>query len=170
MSDTETKVTKVISESEHRDITVDEWRQEWSADKLYLAVMTMRPNAHLFVTQLEFKHYPPQTDKNDLFDFWCILWEGIPWAVVGIPEQDRHLADEVAAEAGLRIANGVPHLITGEGTITFPYDYRNVMTMENTPESRAYDGAEAQKEMEKEEEAKVQDIYEKHRQFLLGRN
>lgn len=96
-----------------------------------------RLGVRAFIQELEYTHFPP-LPHNDEFQVWCELWEEIAWAVVVIPKEKRHLADPILAKLGLRVADGVPHVITLEETIPFPVNQPNLFTLEHVNRHFAY--------------------------------
>ena len=108
-------------------------------DWIYFVSLLDRPGAKLFNTQLEFENFPPDKSLNNLFVFGLVKWENQTWVVSGIPVEYRTIAEQVAKDAGLRIADGVPTLaMDGKLVSQFPLNKSNVYTLENTPESGIY--------------------------------
>lgn len=118
-------------------------------DKFYMTVLTTRPWVNLFAVRLEHEHYPPRTERNKIFDYMLVKWPEGPdemlWAVLGIPLEDRPIAERLAKELQLRIADGVPSIISGgnpPSQIWFPVDphNRNIWNLENNPRPVEQDG------------------------------
>lgn len=57
---------------------------------------------------VEHRYFPPCTPENDNFKWQCIQWTGLPWIIISIPFNKRHLAYEAAEQTNMRIADGVP--------------------------------------------------------------
>lgn len=120
-------------------------------DRLFLVCMLLRPGVATFTTRLEFEHFPPLTAANAELDLYTVEWSDLPWAVISIPKTKRHLAEEVAEQCGLRIADGIPWVIGGDGDQHFPLHGPNVFTMENVRESKVYDGIQQAEEMKQDD-------------------
>ena len=58
----------------------------------------------------------------------------------------------------MRVAEGVPMMLSSKGKVRFPLSGKNVFTLENARGSRIYDGVKAQKELLREEYGKIQAI------------
>ena len=58
-------------------------------------------------------------------------WLGDPWMVISVPFADKPLAEAVAQETGMRLADGVPHCFHAGGRDVFPLQGPNVWTLEN---------------------------------------
>lgn len=95
--------------------------------------------ADCFMT-LEHTCYPPDTPKNDDFYLILIRWQEMDWGVVGIPEGDRPYMERAAAACGLRVADGIPFVLSGTGTHKFPVSGPNVFTLENVKGHPVYQG------------------------------
>jgi len=126
-------------------------------DRLTLVSMATRPGINRFWMTLEYDHFPPRTPLNDEYDLTMLAWpdSGILWTIVIIPLAYRRVAAEVAAAAGMRLANGVPTLmshpanrhVVALGAVRvpppdafdrFPLDHDRVFTMENDMNSPVY--------------------------------
>lgn len=84
----------------------------------------------LFCMKMEYGHYPPRTLKNNDLELHLVTWAGMDFYVLSVPLVDRHLCEKVAAELGMRLASGVPHVIFAEDTSVFPMEGKNVWTLE----------------------------------------
>lgn len=121
----------------------DEWHREESDEELkkfgddprYIHFAGMigppRPGVVECLMELEHTYYKPGTLKNDDLFLRIIKWDGITWALVSIPIGERHWMEKVADKCGLRIADGVPTMLTGSGAERFPIDNERVFTLEN---------------------------------------
>ena len=58
--------------------------------------------------------------------------------MVSIPFCEKHLMEAVATACRLRVANGVPHVLSAGGIKSFPFATENVFTMENIPGHLVY--------------------------------
>jgi len=123
--------------------TTEEELRRFSNDERFIHFVSMstprRPGVMLFAVKLEHWHFPPDTEKNDDFVLHVIEWQNMLWMVVSIPRQYMNLAKKIAAESGLRIADGIPTIITPGGTQPFPIDSDNVFTLENVPGHAIYE-------------------------------
>jgi hypothetical protein len=115
---------------------------KWFEDpsRIHYICMTMppRPGCQLFCSILEYKFYPPTTDKNKLFILQVMKWEEMVYTVISIPIKDKAYAEAVAKTCGMRIANGVPTLLSQDKPKFFPINVDNAFTIENDPEHPIY--------------------------------
>jgi len=122
--------------------TTEEELRRFSNDERFVHFVGMatprRPGVMLFAIKLEFWYFPPDTEKNDDFVLHRIEWQSMLWMVVSIPRQYMDLAKKIAAESGLRIVDGIPTIITPEGTQPFPMGSDNVFALENVPGHAVY--------------------------------
>jgi hypothetical protein len=112
----------------------------------HLAVVThwQRPGASNFIVTLEHDHYEPATKRNALMRIFTSLWLDTLWGVVLVPWNERELVKRHAKRCGLKLADGVPTLITVEqGRATpefFPTgDHPHIFTLENRKGSPVYE-------------------------------
>jgi hypothetical protein len=123
--------------------TTDEEIQNLAKNERFVhfagSVIPPRPGVRLFAAKLEYSYFEPGTPRNDEFILHVINWQGMSWAVVSIPREYMEAAKKIAAEVGLRIADGVPHLIVGGQTHPFPMNTENVFALENVPGHEIYE-------------------------------
>lgn len=105
---------------------------------VHFAVMAMRPGCAECLQTLEHVYYKPKTRRNKLFSMRFIEWGGLGWFIVSIPAHEREHMEKSAAASGLRIADGVPHMINNEGLSTFPGGSLRMFALENVPGHRVY--------------------------------
>jgi hypothetical protein len=98
---------------------------------VHFAAMLLRLGVRECSQTLEDAHYKPGTPRNDLFQLRLIQWEGLLWALITIPIAEREFMDRAAAANGLRVANGVPTMISRDGIAKFPANGPRVFTLEN---------------------------------------
>jgi hypothetical protein len=80
--------------------------------RLLIPALKSRMGVSLFAVMLEYKHYRPGSSRNDDFQMMDFgNWKGLPWWVFSIPAEDRSIAEQVCRLAGMRLANGEPHII-----------------------------------------------------------
>ena len=140
---------------------------EWFKDpkNIHYICMTVppRPGCHLFCTILEYKFYPPNTDKNKEFILQIIKWkvDGMEmiYTIVSIPEKEKAYAEAVAKMVGMRIANGVPTMLGGGKPHFFPINVPNAFTIENEPGHPIYSSSHHSQAFEKIEGALCNMIY-----------
>ena len=138
---------------------IEKFQKTITDDKnsIYLVGMIRppRPGVRSFFQKLEYSYFPPGTDKNDDFTFAFVEWEGTIWSVAGIPRDYFEIAKEIAKEFKVRIAGGIPNMVSEGKVIFFPIDGDNVFTLENTPDHEVYvsgpDGYKKIIEKEREE-------------------
>ncbi len=97
-----------------------------------------RPGVLDCIVLLEHRDYVPDTPRNELFIMRILNWQGMKWVLVSIPLTEKHLMEKAADECGLRVANGIPTMISGTGTHFFPANSGNVFTLENKPGHPVY--------------------------------
>lgn len=125
----------------HEEVSDDRLRQIiQDPSHIYLVGMLnpFRLGISIFNTRLEYEHFPPDTKANNEFRFIIYTWQEIKWAISGIPKGCLKTAEEIAEACGLRIADGVPTIISGQSVEHFPLSYPNVFTLENTEGHEAY--------------------------------
>lgn len=97
----------------------DKTIQEQCADTSKRCIVTIegRPGSLIWMTDLEYSYFEPDTPRNDLFQIYLMKWEDINWSIVQIPAEDFNIAQEFAAKYNLRFADGVPMVISGGGQV-----------------------------------------------------
>lgn len=90
-----------------------------------------RPGIRECFTTLEYIHFPPGTALNDEFQLAVVEWNDIGWIIVSIPLTKASLMETVARQCGLRVADGIPMMVTGEGFERFPFTNGNTYVLEN---------------------------------------
>ncbi len=133
-------------------------------------IFPRRPGVFLFATKMEYMYFPPNTEKNEEFIFGTSELGGTIWAMMGIPKENLSLAKEMAGESGLRIADGIPHLISGEKITSFPIDRKNIFSLENTEGHKVY-GSNQQgiDKIIKEEDQEIKRIVENPQKYRKER-
>lgn len=120
----------------------------------------MRIGFAKFMTRLEWEHYSPLDEElNDRFQMFIIHHGGLPFILLSIPLEDRHLAEKIAAECDIRFADGIPHVFGGKGDPEFPIKHKNIWSCENLPNSGVYNGKSA--ELQAEEIAWLKEFWAK---------
>lgn len=135
-------------------------RLDWKADYAHLQkaadtpgrthfiVQCDRLGSQLFCMKLEYEHFPPRSVKNNLFDLFIAKWpppeedtDGftLMWYILGIPEEQKHLAEKVAKECGLKIKEEIPIIFSNAKEYTFPMNGPRVFSIESNPKSRIYE-------------------------------
>jgi hypothetical protein len=76
---------------------------------LYIIGCLMRPGVLTFATDLEYHHYPPDTDLNDAYNIYRITYAEAPFYIIEIPSKDYKIAEQVAAIMNLKLQNGKPY-------------------------------------------------------------
>jgi|SRR6516225_3740662 hypothetical protein len=122
----------------------------------YVIGACFRPGVVVFATRLEHEHYRPGSGKNCKYRLVIVNWPldewKIHWYVVGFPIEDRHTAEALAKECGLRFADGVPCMLSQGKHEFFPMDGPNVYNLENI---EGWTPANYQEKMESERERTV---------------
>lgn len=117
-----------------------------------------------FSTRLEYEHYSPLDEElNSRFNGAVLACKDgsfeIHFFVIAIPIEDRHLAEKIAKECGLRFADGVPTILSGNKVIHFPIQHKNMCSIEYATGSDAYDPVKAEK-LKKDEEDWLDNFWE----------
>jgi len=122
--------------------TTEEELRRFSNDERFIHFVSMstprRPGVMLFAIKLEYRYFPPGTERNDDFVLHVINWQNMIWMLVSIPRECMSLAKKIAAESGLKIVDGIPTIITPGKTQPFPIGSDNVFTLENIPGHAVY--------------------------------
>lgn len=121
-----------------------------------------RIGVSLFMTKLEYTHYPPRSGKNHLFEFRILKWpDDFPmyWVIASIPIEDRSLAELLIPECGLRLANGIPMMLGGGKDHVFPMEGDRVWCLENCKDHPIYsNNQEVIAKLKAEQDAQIDDI------------
>jgi hypothetical protein len=131
------EISRPMSLDELREMTKDE-------SKFFIIGMLVpvRIGVTLFGSLLEYRHYPPDTPKNDLFQLVMSRWEKMLWGIMSIPIEDKVYAERTAKECGLRLSDGIPSTINPsdpDNWVFFPVtDSPRVMTLEYISDHIAY--------------------------------
>ena len=99
--------------------------------RTHYVCMISRPGIQECATKLEHMHYKPLTPRNDLMSLRALLWNEIPWFVISVPTEEKHLLEELVGTCGLRVANGIPMMLGAGCRERFPISGENVFTLEN---------------------------------------
>tara|TARA_B100000614_G_scaffold262909_1_gene300458 strand:- start:47558 stop:48061 length:504 start_codon:yes stop_codon:yes gene_type:complete len=137
-----------------------------SENRFNIIVMANRPCVNWFCMKLEYENFVPGTPDNDEFQFFQIKWEEMTWFVISIPADKREVAEQVAAETGMRIADGIPTMLGPDGPSRFPIDGSNTFSIENAPDSKIYQGPEGREQAQKRADAACEAIQARHDAWL----
>jgi hypothetical protein len=122
-------------------------------------VNPMRPGVRKFAMTLEHTHYSPFNEaRNNKFELIFSPWEGMHFMLVVVPMEDKAKCDEVADACGLRLNDGVPTIIDGQGPKPFFLNGKNVWTLESKAGSRIY--SEGPQKLIEEEDAELDVLME----------
>lgn len=115
-------------------------------DKFGIVGHAMRPGFRKFMVRLEYEIFSPHGDNNDKFQFILVEFMGMrDWLLIIIPAENRADAEKIAAECGLRFADGVPTCFGGDkGKEPFPIQHKDVWSAENLSGSDVYKGKSAE--------------------------
>lgn len=94
-------------------------------------LIPLRPGVDKCFQQLEFSHFKPGTNRNDLYHMRIIEWMEITWGIISIPVGDKKLMEEVAGACGLQAVHAIPHVLSTQGISRFPFCNSNTFTLEN---------------------------------------
>lgn len=119
-----------------------------------------RPGVNLCIVKLEHTYFPPGTKSNDEFFMRLRKWGGIIWTIASIPKEKMDLMKKVATETGLRIADGIPHLVVCGKLGSFPIDNERVFTLENISNHPVYkNNPQEIRQMLEEEHREIIEIF-----------
>lgn len=125
----------------------------------------------LFMTKLEYMHYPPRSGKNHLFEFRILKWPaGYPliWVIASIPIEDRPLAEALIPDCGLRLANGTPIILGGAKEEFFPMQGDRVFSLENSNGHPIYNNNQAEIDaLRVKQDAEIEDILRNDHQKMI---
>lgn len=76
---------------------------------IYIIGNLFRKGVASFISELEFVHYPPETEANDKFNVFYTTYQNMVHVIAEIPSRDYGLADLIAVKTGLRLVPGKPH-------------------------------------------------------------
>jgi hypothetical protein len=94
-------------------LTMEEFRElNQATTRLFVICRVPLAGGDVFFHDLEHSLYAPGTIKNDRFNLYVHLWQGMYWAVGSMPWWDRPSVTELAARHGMRLSNGVPTLLS----------------------------------------------------------
>jgi hypothetical protein len=148
------------------DVSDEQFQEITRNEKLINLVGCLSPRrvgVQIFNVRLEYFYFEPGTPKNDEYILHIINWQGMIWSVVSIPKECLEIAKKVAQETGLKIADGIPYLISSEQTVSFPITTPNVLTLENAKGSPVYkNDFKIIEELLDKEDAEIQEIQEKY--------
>jgi len=105
--------------------------------------VSVRPGAALFCRKVELELYPPGTEANDDVDFVELMFEGLAYAVLIVPMGDKSKIEGIAASLGMRLADGIPHVVSSQSVTRFPFRSLSTYTLEYRKSSIAYSGGQA---------------------------
>ena len=117
---------------------------DYDPNKFYVVCMANRAGVRLFCTKLEYTHFPPRTAANKDFELAIMKWQGLEFFVVRVPPSARPWCNKIAADLGMRLADGVPTMFDYKGSYSFPLQGDNIWTLEG--------------EFEGDEEAEIEKI------------
>ena len=120
---------------------------EFVADpnRIYIVCHIHRPGSMSFMTALEWRHFDPEgcmvegrRHLNDQYELVIKTWSGLTYAMISVPESYKKEVWKVAEDYGMKLAEGIPRLITSEGFDSFPFDGPDFYTLENKSGSKVY--------------------------------
>ncbi len=154
--------------SDGTDITEEQFfLMSEDEDKLFIIGMASRPGVNFFLIDLEYNYFIPGSPLNDRFELFIKKWQDIGWAVVAVPMKYKDCVWKVAERDDMHLVDGTPIMLSLEGATRFPLkSCDNVFTLENAKGSKAYEGAAASEELERENKKKGDAIISKHLRTL----
>lgn len=102
-------------------------------DKCVIISLCARPGLQLFMTRLEYEHYPPRTPANDKFEVAVVQWEETFFYAIVIPREDTGLAHKIADQLGMTLTPElVIALVVAGKPKEFPVHGENIFMVEGT--------------------------------------
>lgn len=92
-----------------------------------------KPGVSECAALVEFRHFRPGTQRNDLLSIRLLDWEDIIWKIISIPEEDMEYMESIVGECGLIIMKAVPATIDKGQIITFPVKNERTFLLLNAP-------------------------------------
>ncbi|MBI2098356.1 MAG: hypothetical protein HYT49_01690 [Candidatus Wildermuthbacteria bacterium] len=136
---------------EIRRFTEEEFRRKL-ADRAYIHILGLfeprQLGVMLFLTRLEFFHYPPGSARNSLFELLAVNWQEMLWVGACIPSPEITIARRVAAESGLRV--------THSGRALLFLLYENVFLLESIPHLQDFSSTAERLRAEEREIQRIQ--------------
>ena len=127
----------VLSSPLDPDDAVDASTRSFLSDPGWIHVMGELDPPRLGIrealTWLERRHYPPRTERNDLFQMHVLSWLRIRWVIASIPLMERSLIELAAEQSGLRLLPGVPVRPSSSGLHRFPFGGATFFTLVTGP-------------------------------------
>ncbi len=114
--------------------------------------LSCRPGCSEYFQALEQAWFTPSTPLNYDFEYRLFKWQEMLYEIGSVPLEKKHLCFEMAEKMGMRLANGVPHVLGGglTGKLTtlmdgveaavFPLSNPNTFTLESERGSPIYEG------------------------------
>lgn len=106
------------------------------------SIFPSRAGGQLFCSLLEYKWFPPNTDKNKEFTLTFLKWEEMAFAIITLDKIYWNHIEVTAKMTGLVIVDGTPTFINAGSITRFPIDPKNSYVLENEPGHPIYKGSE----------------------------
>jgi hypothetical protein len=139
-------------------------------DKVAIVAVTARPGVRSLIIATEWRLFCPLDQAlNDKFELLIRKWMDMVFVIMIIPSEYKEKVEQVASEFKLRLANGFPVVLGGDGAHRFPItcpDDRS-FCVENVPGSAVYekDGAS----IYEEESAYIDKFWAEEKQKAVAR-
>jgi len=132
-------------------------------EHMFIFSMSIRPGSLRFFHEMEHTFFMPGTELNAKYSIVYVNWSEMTWIGARIPISMQACAHVTAKRTGMRVADGVPTMIGGDGFIQFPLNGPHVYALENASGSKVYESMGAAEEMRKEEIEELSKEYEDER-------
>ena len=109
-------------------------------DLVHFIGMPIRPSVAECMRRLEFTHYPPATDRNELFHINLIEWAKVTWALISIPGAEKGLMEQEARATGLALLWGPPRVSVNGTVQMFPFPSVRLFSLVGNPYAAPFDG------------------------------
>lgn len=139
-------------------------------DHFLLVADAARPGAPNTIVQIEYQLFPPGTALNYLLDLYHALWQEMLFHIVVVPKTWRSKVTRVVTRCGMRIADGIPMMISKDGHEFFPTgNHSTIFTMENREGSPVHGASPLSViEMRREEAHQLEEFFARQRKHEDG--
>jgi hypothetical protein len=85
--------------------------------RIYLIAHITRVAVPAFAAAIEWYWYPPDSERNRLFDVYSTKWAALDWIIIAFPNGRLPAVRRLAKQLGLRLADGVPTVVGNPGAV-----------------------------------------------------
>lgn len=85
---------------------------------IHFIVLIYRPGVAEFMITFEAMFFEPGTPANDHYHVTVVNWQDVMWSIVSVPAAYQAVVEKALPLFGLRMAQGVPAVISGGFLVT----------------------------------------------------